>query len=231
MENQEQTDNVVRCCIDRYGQQRAIAFKASLWKPGDTIDIMFVDRGIDKLLIERTIESASEWMKYTDLVFNFRQTYKMFGRPDVKITFNGEGSWSYIGTECRNIMGTAPTMCFGWLDMNTPDEEFDRVVKHEFGHMLGLMHEHQNPTGGIQWNEELVYKYFSGPPNFWDRKTTEQNVLLRYGEDCTNSAFDPESIMLYPIDRALTTNGFGVGWNNSISEHDIETVSKLYRRA
>ena len=28
-----------------------------------------------------------------------------------------------------------------------------RHAAHEFGHAIGLAHEHQNPAGGIQWNE------------------------------------------------------------------------------
>jgi hypothetical protein len=38
-------------------------------------------------------------------------------------------------------------------------------VIHEFGHALGLIHEHQNPSGGIQWNKPVVCRYYEGPPN------------------------------------------------------------------
>jgi len=36
-------------------------------------------------------------------------------------------------------------MNLGFLDGGT--------AAHEFGHAIGLAHEHQNPAGGIQWNE------------------------------------------------------------------------------
>ena len=32
----------------------------------------------------------------------------------------------------------------------------DRVILHEFGHALALVHEHQNSALSIQWNETAV---------------------------------------------------------------------------
>ena len=47
-------------------------------------------------------------------------------------------------------------MNYGWLTPDSDDDELRRVVLHEFGHALGLIHEHQNPEGGIEWNEPAV---------------------------------------------------------------------------
>ena len=35
-------------------------------------------------------------------------------------------------------------MIFSWFSIST--------VMHEFGHALGLKHEHQSPNANIQWN-------------------------------------------------------------------------------
>ncbi len=51
-------------------------------------------------------------------------------------------------------------MNLGFLDGGT--------AAHEFGHAIGLAHEHQNPAGGIQWNEEVVIRELAKSPNFWD---------------------------------------------------------------
>jgi hypothetical protein len=41
---------------------------------------------------------------------------------------------------------------------------------HEFGHAIGLAHEHQNPKGGIEWNEEVVIRECSDPPTSGTRR-------------------------------------------------------------
>ena len=71
-------------------------------------------------------------------------------------------------------------MNFGWLD--------EAVVLHEFGHAIGLAHEHQNPDKGIKWNEDAVIRDLSGPPNNWDVATIRHNVLNKYAHDQINGA-------------------------------------------
>ena len=52
-------------------------------------------------------------------------------------------------------------MNYGWFDSETTDDEYRRVVLHEFGHALGLAHEHQSPGVAIPWNEQKVYDLLS----------------------------------------------------------------------
>ena len=96
------------------------------------------------------------------------------GTPgDVRISFQYDGSWSVIGTDCQTLSIDQPTMNYGWLDRQTADDEVRRVVLHEFGHALGLIHEHQNPGGEIKWNRDQVIKDLSGPPNNWSLDVIE----------------------------------------------------------
>ncbi len=47
----------------------------------------------------------------------------------------------------------------GWLEPDTPNDEYRRVVLHEFGHALGGIHEHQSPASGvIPWDKPKVYE-------------------------------------------------------------------------
>jgi hypothetical protein len=140
------------------------------------------------------------------------------------------GSWSAVGTTCREVESNKPTMNFGWLNPSSTPVEIRRVVLHEFGHALGLVHEHQNPAGGIQWNKEQVYKELSGPPNNWDRATIDQNVFmpLESGETIYTT-FDPSSIMVYPIPARWTLDGFSVGLNDDLSDTDRAFIRQEYR--
>ncbi len=61
------------------------------------------------------------------------------------------GSWSYIGTDATRLPLESFTMNLGFIDRTT--------VLHEFGHALGLIHEHQSPfKGGFEWDRDEVIK-------------------------------------------------------------------------
>ena len=71
----------------------------------------------------------------------------------IRISFLQDGSWSYIGKDALQIPAKDPTMNYGWLKADTEDEEYSRVVLHEFGHSLGAIHEHQSPGVTIPWDK------------------------------------------------------------------------------
>jgi hypothetical protein len=55
------------------------------------------------------------------------------------------------------------------------------------------------------------------------------NLFTRYEADVTQfSAFDPQSIMLYPIPNEFTIGDFEVGWNPNLSATDRKYISTLY---
>jgi hypothetical protein len=119
-------------------------------------------------------------------------------------------------------------MNFGWLTPATQESEYERVVLHEFGHALGLLHEHQNPAGSIPWNVEAVYSYYRETQG-WDQQKTYNNVIRKYNEEETNhTRYDSRSIMEYPIPEELTLNGFHVGWNRNLSETDKLFIRSQY---
>jgi serralysin len=170
---------------------------------------------------------ASEWLTYANLDFSFVPG----PQADVRIAFrSGEGSWSYIGTQCFSIPAAEPTMNFGWFTDSTPTEELRRTTLHEFGHMLGLVHEQTQPMSPIRWDRDAVIKYYAGPPNNWSAENTESNVLKKYDKKYTQyTSFDHNSIMLYWIDPKLTLDGRGSGASNKeLSFVDKSFIRNLY---
>lgn len=123
---------------------------------------------------------------------------------EVRIGFvQGDGSWSYIGRDVIDIPKQSErTMNFGW-DLRTDPRGVD-VPTHEIGHTLGFPHEHQNPFSGLVWDEDAVYRYFSGPPNNWPRSTTEFNVIRKLSPmEVQGTQWDPDSIMEYAFGAGL----------------------------
>jgi hypothetical protein len=126
-----------------------------------------------------------------------------------------------------------PTMNYGWLRDNTEEDEYTRVVLHEFGHALGCIHEHQSPTFTRRWNVAAVMKYFQGPPNYWSAQDIQVNVLGKYSpRGLSATRFDPKSIMLYSFDGALFADGLGpTNSNTTLSRSDVAMIRSMYPAA
>ena len=189
-----------------------------------TLHVRFLDG--DPTVKRRVEQAAAGWSQHCAIRFVFDDA----ADAEIRITFTLPGSWSYIGMDALAIAPEKPTMNYGWFTPFTAEEEIQRVVLHEFGHAIGCIHEHQNPTANIPWDKEAVYKYYAGPPNNWSREKTDVNLFRLYRRWGTRTTkFDRESIMLYPIPREHVKDPtFAVGWNRSLSATDINAISRWY---
>ena len=208
------------------GRDRAALVRDARWTPGDVITASFLDG--DPEVQARVADVAGQWTApgLANLTLDFRRDTDTM----IRISFRHDGSWSMIGTTCRHVTDRQePTMNYGWLDRSSPDDELERVVLHEFGHALGLIHEHQNPAGGINWDRAAVMRDLSGPPNNWSADTIELNMFQPHSEQETNfTKLDPDSIMMYPIPATWTIDGFSIGLNSGLSEQDRAFIREQY---
>ena len=218
----------IKVCIEKLvpesGNELAVT---NFWPQGKTLRIHFF--GGDPVVREKVKHYASAWLPYVNIKFAFVED----PTAEIRVAFMPDGSsWSALGTDGLNKRYfPKETMNFGWLTSTTEDEEYSRVVIHEFGHALGCIHEHQNPAGGIPWNKDAVYRYYFDTQG-WSEGIVDQNIFRKWDRDQTQySEFDEESIMLYPIPKELTLNGYEVGWNRDLSDVDKRFISKVYHMA
>lgn len=216
-------DNIVKlnaAILIQKNEIRNVSYVPFKWGHGN-LTVTFLDG--DPVVQQKVIATAKEWEQYCGIHFNFGT----FTNADITISFKYEGSWSLVGKYSAQV---SPSMNLGWLDRDTNQDEYNRVVLHEFGHALGFLHEHTNPNGNhIQWNKPLVYEYYKGPPNNWDKLDVDQNIFAKYNlKEINSSVFDPNSIMLYEIPAFLTTNGYSTHSNSKISDLDKQYAAKLY---
>lgn len=239
-----QTTNIYSCVTDlvvdekpkRPGISRAVFQPSKKWVPGQQIRVRFLDG--NEFVRNKVIKYAEIWEEFANIDFVFVES----GPAEIRVSFNmDKGSWSFFGKDSaiqsyvkrgnesefvRN--NTGASMNFGWFNDRTSDEEFRRTTLHEFGHALGLHHEHQNKNQNIQWNEEAVYDYFA--KEGWSREKTYSQVLKRYGNDSeiSNGVYDPLSIMHYYYPPELMKGGRVIHKNTELSDNDKAIIAEMY---
>lgn len=196
-------------------------FYTKMWKRGRTIPISFMG-SVDPVVKGKIIAIANRWMQHADLTFDWVNTGGI-----IRISTTPGGSWSYVGTDAKLIDAQKPTMNYGWLEPDTSDTEYERVVLHEFGHALGAIHEHQHPSAGIPWDKPKVYAYYARMG--WSQEKVDHNIFRKYAASQLNaSAYDKLSIMHYAVPNDLTIGEFEVDWNTQLSENDKALVERVY---
>lgn len=215
--------------------EKIAALKREKWQPGQTLRVRFID-GSD-FVQSKVKQFATEWSNHCSIKFTFVNS----GPAEIRISFlTGKGSWSIIGKSSAKysvnpntgniyLSNTGITMNYGWFDSYTPDEEFSRTVIHEFGHAIGLIHEHQSPVAEISWNKPVVYAYYFETMG-WSKAEVDRNIFTKYSKsESQYSKYDKLSIMHYPIPAShLLKPNQAVGWNNVLSTTDKSFIGFVY---
>lgn len=213
-----------RADVERARNDVAVALRQFLWPPGTRLGISFLDGSVKQR--HRVMTYAPAWSQYSGVPFAFLPTPD----GDIRISFAaGSLSYSAIGLQAATMPLGQATMTLAQLADDLSETAARGLILHEFGHALGLVHEHQNPAAGISWNRPAAMKYFGGKPYYLSPEEIEVQILTPYDETVTNhTAFDQASIMVYPIPAAITDGKYEITMNTDLSATDKSFIATQY---
>jgi hypothetical protein len=208
------------------GDTRGLADNFYLWENGQTLKVKFLSGS--PAMRARVFNMAKEWEQFANLRFELAGDYDA---ANIRVRLDDKGGHnSAIGTTATQIPENEKTMNLDTSNFYT-ETGMHGTVLHEFGHAIGLLHEHYNPLAGIKWNKPVVYEELKRTQG-WDEDAIYYNLFQTVAMMYTNgTGYDKKSIMHYPVFARWTTDGFSVDWNNYLSDADKAFIGQLYPKS
>lgn len=182
--------------------------------------------GPPQTFIDRVMSHANAWGDFGRV--RFRHTNDL-SQAVVRVTLRASGYWSYVGTDCLQIPLNQPTLSLQGFTLQTPESEYRRVVRHEFGHALGHAHEQQRRDVLALLDEAKVIAYFRTTQG-WSEAQVRAQILTPIEENQFRnpSPADTASIMCYSFPGTITRNGRPIPGGLDFSAWDREYFGKNY---
>ncbi|KAG8420853.1 hypothetical protein J3458_002777 [Metarhizium acridum] len=194
-----------------------------MWPNGSYIRILLHGGTPDQRALVH--QYAVWWTAQPNITFAFVDS----GPSEVRVTFDANGgSWSVIGTVCLHRAQHEPTM--NLVISPSSIDQARATILHEFGHVLGAIHEHQSPLAQVPWNRPVVYAHHNprGLSNAW----VDLNILNQpFPTHEIDADADPVSIMVYAYPPTFTLDGSWVPWAPTLSARDFERIAIMYSRS
>ncbi len=148
--------------------------------------------------------------------------------PHVRITFEGRGNYSEMSLSSLVNLKSHSMRLSNLGERRYYEKKF--FILHEFGHVLGLSHEHQSPKTTFKLDWDQLYEYCKRIDK-WDKKRCEKNYSKKKTDENWHiSAYDPYSIMHYELhnNNVIPQEDFINHPSASLSLIDKLEISKLY---
>lgn len=208
----------------------------NLWKPGRQLKVYFSIFNENPKIIDEILLVANEWSKHCSIHFVLEKQKEI---ADIYVSLkSGYGFYSAIGLQSKvYISKNQPSMnldpsCglkFGFSKRKELIFKYCKsLILHEFGHALGLIHEHQRSNRPFTWDKRYIKENYLklGMPTF---KIAKENILkICNVNNMVKSRFDYKSIMIYPFDKKMVKEKFGIPIPLELSKSDKIKISKIY---
>lgn len=155
--------------------------------------VRFLNGGLEEqYLVQSVVEDHVNTLRIPIRFLFMGDDYR--GPSHIRINLDSLGSsWSLIGLGTVNAWGAEPTMTLN-LYSTLLAAETERTILHDFGHALGLLHQHQHPDCGLEWNKLQLKRRYGVSDSF-----IQTNYCAKM--PCPVSMpYDPDSVMHYKVE-------------------------------
>jgi hypothetical protein len=207
----------------RIEPQRIAVMVQKYWGPQQRqLTVSFVEQPAEDLR-SRILSHMNAWSSRCGISF-----VETGGVGQVRISLQGSGYWSYLGTDILHIPQNRPTMNLQGFSMSMPESEYHRVVRHETGHTLGFPHEHMRRELVARIDPQKAYPYFWRTQG-WDKTTVDQQVLTPLDQaSIMGTQPDETSIMCYQLPGEITKDGGPITGGIDINQTDYGFAARIY---
>lgn len=225
----------------------AIGASKYYWPKGQVITVNFFDSNrrlaffkskVTPFVRAQVEKYAHVWEHYANIKFQFVDD-KDDAMIRIKVSSDkkgiggqtiGYGDGGGLGKNLLTVPEREFNMELYGFDATTSEEEFSEIVIHEFGHALGLVHEHRH--WGANIDQDIYFKYLMRTYG-WSLKQAKDQASIyddaaraMYGLETT--AYDKYSIMHYDVPKECTKNKLPIRSSNKLSQRDKAFIATVY---
>ena len=201
--------------------KRGVAMPDKLWPQHSVLTISRLNMTQEqKDLVKHNI---NKWAPHTNLYFKFIDSPD----GDIRITVDNDTGpgWSKVGTDAKKVPLSRPTM---GISFTRSDASIAATIQHEFGHALGLKHEHQHPDRTLDLNRENIYDEYEKRGRF--SYEADNDIVRTFSRHQVQASanYDDKSIMHYGFSASRLNSGPPIPRNFKLSEDDKKFMQSLY---
>jgi len=216
-------------------RKRSAGGTSAFWSAGQTLRISFLN-GTCPWYKKAIVTTACHWLEYAHL--HLRLVHDNDGHAEIRIRTDVAEDINYSVLGNQSLNEPEESMAIG---AKLSDPRFESTVLHEFGHALGMEHEHQHPHANIPWDLKALRRLLR---EVLEKEVDDQRALENAIEDELTTQFlpvpddgnrlllpyDKQSIMHYQVRQSHTVGNWKSERNDAISEGDKRFMRLVYPR-